>query len=207
MRSNIEAKVMLPFLVAKGLLDNEAVLARIFHMWLDWLESEDDSKVHRDNMITAQKFNRAMSLATSGNRAMFGTDRSSPPEAVSTTSASSSEASKPTAKASGIASPAEPTAINGTTNAGNSTTNGTVSATSTSTAAATDSAALPDTPNTTTKCRIDHANKPDEDIMPFCEPKEGQYVFVGENYPGTSSSPPLTSLFQFLYRTQQSPIG
>ncbi|KAI4233143.1 MAG: hypothetical protein LQ352_008278 [Teloschistes flavicans] len=106
------------------------------------------------------------------------------------TSASSSEESEPTASPSSIASPAEPTAVNGTAPTANST-NGTASATSTSTAAATDSAALPEDPDTTAKCHIDHEDKPTEDVMPFCEPKEGQYVYVGQTYAGILFHPPL----------------
>ncbi|KAL8626468.1 hypothetical protein Q9189_007836 [Teloschistes chrysophthalmus] len=95
--------------------------------------------------------------------------------------ATSASSSKPTASASGTASPAEPTALNGTAPTENSK-NGTAAATSTSTAAATDSAALPEEPNTTATCHIERGDRPVEDVMPFCEPKEGQYVHVGETY-------------------------
>ncbi|KAL8661528.1 MAG: hypothetical protein Q9202_005537 [Teloschistes flavicans] len=119
-----------------------------------------------------------LATAVSANPFWFRQEDSDPGPA---TSASSSEESEPTASPSSIASPAEPTAVNGTAPTANST-NGTASATSTSTAAATDSAALPEDPDTTAKCHIDHEDKPTEDVMPFCEPKQGQYVYVGQTY-------------------------
>ncbi|KAL9576268.1 MAG: hypothetical protein Q9212_007243, partial [Teloschistes hypoglaucus] len=120
-----------------------------------------------------------LATAVSANPFWFREEAPDSKTAPHATSASSSEPS-----VSGTASPAEPTAaVNGTSPTGNSK-NGTASATSTSTVAATDSAAVPEEPNTIAKCHIDHGDRPVEDVMPFCEPKEGQYVYVGETYAG-----------------------
>ncbi|KAL8946444.1 MAG: hypothetical protein Q9222_007165, partial [Ikaeria aurantiellina] len=92
-------------------------------------------------------------------------------EASSSTSTEpTSTAAEESASATGAAPSAAATDTNSSTPA-----NSTASTTSSSTAAA--------TPSITATCHIDNTNKPDEDVIPFCEPVQGQYVHVGENYP------------------------
>ncbi|KAL8710756.1 MAG: hypothetical protein Q9220_004774 [cf. Caloplaca sp. 1 TL-2023] len=86
-------------------------------------------------------------------------------------SSASTEPTSATAEDSASATGAAPSADASST----SPTSSTASTTSSSSSAA--------APSITATCHIADTTKPEEDIIPFCEPVEGQYVYVGETYP------------------------
>ena len=75
LRSNIEGKVMAPFLVVNRLQEDEVELKRRFHSWLDYTEGEGTGSPATRNKIYPAwiKFFEAIQFAMAGHRAMFGT--------------------------------------------------------------------------------------------------------------------------------------
>lgn len=109
---------------------------------------------------------------------------------ASAAAASSSGAPEASTSATVTAPLADETAVNSTAAASSGTANSTATTTSSASAATTSSVYLADTPEDL-RCDVDTKNRPEEDVSPFCEPEEGQYVLVGETYDGRTFHSPL----------------